>query len=199
MRKSQPRWPIVHWLGIVYRASALLGGQVPISGLEILLYLYNSDNLGTKTVISRVETSPHDVETPVPPADRRSAGDRTENQCAPGRISSHPRITNPSIHLQLQLPGDENEDPPGRYRRAGCGNPNPSGWLLIGWCIWCQRAARVTPLANVEVPPRPRRIRFYLRMRTHSIPLQLQQPGDEKRDRLVRYRPARCGNPNPTG
>ena len=33
-------------------------------------YIYNSDNLGTKTVIPRVETAPHGVETPVPLADR---------------------------------------------------------------------------------------------------------------------------------
>ena len=41
-----------------------------------------------------------------------------------GRISSHRRVRNPSIYLQLQHPGDVNADPPGRYRPARCGNPN---------------------------------------------------------------------------
>ena len=43
----------------------------------------------------------------------------------PGRIKSHPRITNPSIHLQLQQTGDEKCDAPGPYRPTRCGNPNP--------------------------------------------------------------------------
>ena len=51
---------------------------------------------------------------------------------APEKIGSHPRIGNISVSLQLQQPGDENGDPPGRYRLPGCGNPNPIGWLLIG-------------------------------------------------------------------
>ena len=42
----------------------------------------------------------------------------------PGRITCHPRIRNPSIHLQPQQTGDENSDPPGQYRSARCGNPN---------------------------------------------------------------------------
>ena len=33
-------------------------------------WAYNSDNLGTKTVIPRDETAPHGVETPFPLADR---------------------------------------------------------------------------------------------------------------------------------
>ena len=40
---------------------------------------------------------------------------------------------------------------------------------------------------------------LYPRMINLSIPLQLQQPGDENGYRLGRYRPARCANPNPTG
>ena len=44
-----------------------------------------------------------------------------------GRISSHPRIRNPSISLQLQQTGDENADPPGRYRSARRGHPNATG------------------------------------------------------------------------
>ena len=51
--------------------------------------------------------------------------------------------------------------------------PNPAGWLLIGWGSWSQGAARVTPLANVEVPPHPRRIGSSPRIRNPSISLQL--------------------------
>ena len=40
-----------------------------MSRLELLQYLYNSDNPGTKEVIPRVETAQHGVETPVPLAD----------------------------------------------------------------------------------------------------------------------------------
>ena len=39
------------------------------------------------------------------------------------RIGSHPRITNSSVHRQLQRNGDDNGGPPGRYRAARCGNP----------------------------------------------------------------------------
>ena len=45
----------------------------------------------------------------------------------PGRIIFHPRVRIPSISIQIQQPGDENADPPGRYRPPGCGNPNPTG------------------------------------------------------------------------
>ena len=36
---------------------------------EILPYLYNSNEAGTNTVISRVDTAPYGVETPTPPTD----------------------------------------------------------------------------------------------------------------------------------
>ena len=39
-------------------------GYGPIPGYEILSYLYNFDNLGTKTMIPRVEIALHDVVTP---------------------------------------------------------------------------------------------------------------------------------------
>ena len=97
------------------------------------------------------------------------AGDRTYNQRTLGRIGSHPRIKNISIHLLL--PGDENGDPPGRYRPARCGNPNPTGWLLIGWGSWSQRAARVAPGDTVEVPPHPGRIGSHLQITNPSISL----------------------------
>ena len=91
----------------------------------------------------------------------------------PRKIGSHLRIINPPISLRLQQPGDDNDDLPGRYRPARCGNPNPTGWLLIGWDSRSQRAARVAPPANVEVPPHPGRIGSYPWIRNPSISLQL--------------------------
>ena len=70
MWKLQPRRPIVDCLGLKNKADATRGRQGPIPALEIPLYMFNSDSLGTKTVIPRVETAPHGVETPVPLADR---------------------------------------------------------------------------------------------------------------------------------
>ena len=111
----------------------------------------------------------------------------------PGRIISHPRIRNPSIFLQLQPPGDENGDLPGRYRPARYGNPNPTRWLLNGGGSWNQRAAGVAPRDNVELPPHPERIRSHPRIRNPSKSLQIQQTGGENADPPGRYRPAGCG------
>ena len=113
----------------------------------------------------------------------------------PGRIRSHLRSRNPSISLQLQQPGDENAGSPGRYRPARCGNPNATGWLLIVWRSWSQRAARVVPRYNVEVPPHPGRIGSHPRIRNPSVSLQLQQPGDESGDPPGRYGPTGYRNP----
>ena len=116
-----------------------------------------------------------------------------------GMIGSLRRIRNPSmISLQptTQQPGDENSDPPGRYRPARCGNPKPTGWLLSGRGSWSQRTARIAPRANVEVPPHPGRIRSHPQIRKPSTTCTLQQRGDENRDLSSRYRPARCVNPN---
>ena len=57
-------------LGETPRSRRTRGGYVPILGSEIPPYIYNYDNTGTKIVIPRVETDPHGVETPTPPADR---------------------------------------------------------------------------------------------------------------------------------
>ena len=51
----------------------------------------------------------------------------------PGRRGPHPRPRSPSLYLQLRQLADEDGDPPGRHRRARCGNPNPTDRLLIAW------------------------------------------------------------------
>ena len=114
------------------------------------------------------------------------------------RITFYPRMKNPSIPLQLRQPWDDNGDRPGLRRSVRCGHPNPIGWLLIAYGSWGQRAARVSPRDNVEVPPHPGKIRSHPRIRNPYIPLRLQQPGDKNGDLPGRYHPARCGNPNST-
>ena len=92
---------------------SIRAGYGPNPGSEILPYIYNTNKLGTKTVDAGVATVPNGVETPTWGCQRH-----------PGMIRSHPRIINPSIHLQLQQTGDENGGLPGRYRPAQCANPN---------------------------------------------------------------------------
>lgn len=41
----------------------------------------------------------------------------------------HPRITTPSMHLELQQTLDENGDPPCRYHSARCGNRYPTVYI----------------------------------------------------------------------
>ena len=62
-----------------------------------------------------------------------------------------------SFHTSIIPTGDENGNPPGRYRPAWCGSPNATGWLLIDRGLRSQRAARIFPRANVEIPPHPGR------------------------------------------
>ena len=57
-------------LGFVEPApSATRAGYGPIPGSEILPYIYDSSKPGTTTVVLRVNTAPHGVETPTPLAD----------------------------------------------------------------------------------------------------------------------------------
>ena len=112
---------------------------------------------------------------------------------------SCPDHKNPPITLQLQQSVDQKGDPPRQYRLAGCGNSNPTVRLLIERCSTSQRAGRVAPQANTEVPPHPGRIISPPRIRSSSLSLQRQQPVHENGYPPVRYRPARFGNPNLTG
>ena len=77
----------------------------------------------------------------------------------------------PGAHEEVRQNGHETADPPGRYRSAWYGNPNPTGWLLIGWGSWSQLAARVAPLANAEVPLHPGRVGSHPQITNFSISL----------------------------
>ena len=64
-------------------------------------------------------------------------------------------------------------------------------WSLCGW--------RDVPLANVEIATHPGRTPSHPLRRTSSISLRPQQPGGRYGDLPALYRPARHGNPSPTG
>ena len=102
----------------------------------------------------------------------------------PGRIGSHARIKNVSIHLhlqrigddlQLQQTGDKNGGPPGRYSPTRCRNPN---------------------LGFVDPVSPSGRIRSHSLIAHPSLHVHLQQTGVENGGPPGRYRPPRGGNPN---
>ena len=125
-----------------------------------------------------------------PSAQRRDpATSEEDSSSSPDHISFHISTTEQLL--------DQNGDLPGRYNPARCGNPSPNGWLLIGLGSSSQRAVRVAPPDNVEVPPHPGRIGYHLWIRNPSK--YIQQPEDENADPPGRYRPAQCEKLNPTG
>ena len=109
---------------------------------NIELPLSNDNSIIGKWLSSQRFSSPNLIgrELPVRPPSanqvaRRAAGvaprgNPTISPCT-GTTSSHPRFSNPSVHLQLRQRGDENGDPLGRNRPAWCGTPARRS--LIGW------------------------------------------------------------------
>ena len=142
-------------LGPTTRSRRTRKGEALIRWSVILPCLYNS-NPGMKRNIPRVDTAPQGVEALTPLGHCQLAGahmtwSRRAARIAPwGNVevpphregrSFHPLVGNPAISLQLQ-PRDETEHPPGRYRPAECGNPNPTGSLPIGWGSYDMEPAR---------------------------------------------------------
>ena len=68
----------------------------------MLAYSDNSNEPGTKTIVPRVDTAPHGVETTT-----WCWWSHTHK----GRITSYPRIKDVYIYLQLRQTGDENGAP----------------------------------------------------------------------------------------
>ena len=119
-----------------------------------------------------------------PSGQRRGPATPGEDRAlSPDQKSFHISTTN------SKKPGDDNGDPPGRYRPARCGNPNHTGWLLMGWGSRSQRAVRVASPAKIEVAPLMGRLRSNPRIRNLSIFLQFQQTGHQDGDPTGRYRP----------
>ena len=92
--------------------------------------MYNSDNPETNPDIIRVDTSPHGVETPTPPADFLN-GRGSHVEPAPPRedIGSHPRSRGRSTSLKLpsSKPSFLGSTPPCTVRKT------QSRWLIADW------------------------------------------------------------------
>ena len=142
----------------------------------------NSNKPGTRTVVPRVDTAPcggnpnPTTKMVVPRVDTAPDGVETPtwgswSQRHPGRIISHPRIRNTSIHVQLQQRGTKTV--------VTRGDTTPHGVDTPIWGSWSQR--------------HPGRIISHPRIRNFSINLQLR---NENGGHPGRYRPPRCGNPN---
>ena len=74
---------------------------------------------------------------------------RRRGPATPGRIRSHPRVGNCSIHIQIQQSGDEKRDPTDRHRPTWCGNLTPlhfADWLGL-----------IEPARSESCPPGRRR------------------------------------------
>ena len=98
------------------------------AGIGIHPHIYNSDNPGTNPDIIRVDTSPHGVEIPTPPADFL-IGHGSYVEPAPPRedIGSHPRSRGRSTSLKFPSTGEANRAFSGRHHPARWENPNPVG------------------------------------------------------------------------
>ena len=89
------------------------------AGIGIHPHIYNSDNPGTNTDIIRVDTSPHGVEIPTPPADFLIGNGSYVEPAAPREdIGSHPRSRGRFTSLKLPSTGEANRAFSGRHHPA---------------------------------------------------------------------------------
>ena len=87
------------------------------AGIGTHPHIYNSDNPGTNTDIARVDTSPHGVEIPTPPADFLIGHGSYVDPAPPQEyIRSHPRSRGRSTSLKLPSTGEVNRAFSGRHR-----------------------------------------------------------------------------------
>ena len=89
------------------------------AGIGIHPHIYNSDNPGTNPDVIRVDTPPHGVEIPTPPANFR-IGHGSHVEPAPPRedIGSRPRFRGRSTSLTLPSTGEANRAFSGRHHPA---------------------------------------------------------------------------------
>ena len=124
-----------------------------------------------------------------PPRGEDCVSGERRGPTAPGE-DNFPSPGQKSFHISTS-PNTRRRKPDlsGRYRPARCGNPSPTGRLLIGWGSSCQRVARVAPRIYAAVPPHLGRISSHPWVRNPSLSLQRQIPGDVKADFPGGYRP----------
>ena len=117
----------------------------------------------------------------------------------PEMIISHPLIRNPfTTYPQIQQPGDKNVHPTDRYCPARCGNFNPTGGLLICLGLILEPArGESLPSGQRRGPAAPGEDKVLSpdKILYHTSTTPTTRGG--KRTPQIRYRPARCGNPNP--
>ena len=104
------------------------------AGIGIHPHTYNSDNPGTNTDIIRVDTSPHGVEIPTPPADFLIGhGSYVEPAPSGEDIGSHPRSRDRSTSLK---PPHQNRGSKSSFLGSTppCTVRKPrSRWLIADW------------------------------------------------------------------
>ena len=127
-----------------------------------------------------------------PLGQRRGPAARGEDKVpSPGQKTLHISKTPTTRGQKCRSPG---LIPPQRVWK-----PQPN--CLAANCLRLMEPARSKscPPGQRRVSPHPGRIISHPRVRKPSISLPLQQPGNVNADPPGRYRPARCGNPTPTG
>ena len=178
---------------------------MPIPESEILPYLYNSNNPGTKWGSSGL-IPPRSLWKPVRQlmiADwlglmesARGESFRSGQRRGPVALAEdkfYPRIINPSISLQLTpTTWGRLRESPGSILPRTVWKPQPH-WLVADWlglmepaggegCLSCQGRGCATH-GEIEVPSPDQ---------NPSISLQFQQTGNQDGDPTGRYRPTQC-------
>ena len=107
---------IAHWPGFIHKSRHHPGTIGSHAAIGIHPHIHNSDNPRTNPDIIQVDTSPHGVEIPTPPADFLT-GHSSYVEPAPPRedIRSHPRSRGRSTYLKLPSTGEENRAFSGRH------------------------------------------------------------------------------------
>ena len=105
---------------------------------------------------------------------RVASRDNVEVPPHPGTILFHPQITNRSIRLPLQQPGDFNIAPLGRCLPARCENLNPTGHWLISDFVGFVEPARGESCPSEKrrgpaAPPHPARTSSRPRIRAGRV------------------------------
>ena len=114
------------------------------------------------------------------------------------RISSHQPVRHPSTSLQLQYPGDENADPRGSIPSFRMWKPQPH-WVIANWLGFMESVrGESCPSSQRRSPAAPGEDKFLYSGQKPFHFSTTSTNGDETADPPGRYRPERCGNPNPT-